>query len=223
MSAATPLSTPVILLTGFEPFGGDRLNPSWEVALALNGALVAGARVVPVCLPCRFAESLLVLRQALREHRPALVLCLGLAASRAELSLERVAINVDDARIPDNAGQQPIDQPVVAGAPAAYFSRLPIKAVVQGLQALGVPAGVSQSAGTFVCNHVFFGLMHELRRRKQVKAGFMHLPLLPEMLTGPTDGRFSLALAQQVAGVQHALELSLLVPCDLPLSQGTIE
>lgn len=222
MSPAEPLPTPVILLTGFEPFGGDSLNPSWEVALALNGALVAGARVVSVCLPCRFGESLVELRQALRLHRPALVLCLGLAANRAELSLERLAVNVDDARIPDNAGQQPVDKPVVAGAPVAYFSRLPIKAIVQGLQALGLPAGVSQSAGTFVCNHVYFGLMHALRRRAQVRAGFMHLPLLPEMLAGPADGRFSLALAQQVAGVRHALELSLRLANDLPLSQGAL-
>ena len=99
MSPASPLPTPVILLTGFEPFGGDSLNPSWEVALALNGALVAGARVVSVCLPCRFGESLVLLRQALRQHRPALVLCLGLAANRAELSLERLAVNVDEAAV----------------------------------------------------------------------------------------------------------------------------
>lgn len=222
MRPPAPLPTPLILLTGFEPFGGDSLNPSWEVAQALNGALVAGARVVSVCLPCRFGESLVVLRRALRVHRPVLVLCLGLAASRAELSLERVAINVDDARIPDNAGQQPIDRPVVAGAPAACFCRLPIKAIVQGLQALGLPAGVSQSAGTFVCNHVFFGLMHALRRRGQVRAGFMHLPLLPEMLAGPDDSRFSLALAQQVAGVRQALQLSLRLEHDVPLSQGAL-
>jgi pyroglutamyl-peptidase len=222
MSPIAPMPKPLILLTGFEPFGGDRLNPSWEVARALNGAVVSGARVESLCLPCRFGESLVLLRQALRQHRPGLVLCLGLAANRAELSLERVAINVDDARIPDNAGQQPIDRPVVVGAPAAYFSRLPSKAIVQGLQALGLPAGVSQSAGTFVCNHVFFGLMHALRRRAQVRAGFMHLPLLPEMLTGPADGRFSLALTQQVAGVQHALALSLGLSADLPLSQGAL-
>lgn len=222
MSPIAFVPNPLVLLTGFEPFGGDRLNPSWEVARALNGAVVSGARVVSLCLPCRFGESLVLLRQALREHRPALVLCLGLAANRAELSLERVAINVDDARMPDNAGQQPVDQPVVAGAPVAYFSRLPIKAIVQGLQTLGLPAGVSQSAGTFVCNHVFFGLMHELRRQTQVRAGFMHLPLLPEMQTGPTDGRFSLALAQQVAGVEHALGLSLRLSSDLALPQGAL-
>lgn len=216
------LPDPVILLTGFEPFGGDSLNPSWEVARVLHGAPVAGACVVSVCLPCEFGESLAVLRQALRQHRPVLVLCLGLAASRAELSLERVAVNVDDARIPDNAGRQPIDQPVVPGATTAYFSRLPIKAIVQGLQAQGLPAGVSQSAGTFVCNHVFFGLMHALRRRPQVRAGFMHLPLLPEMLDGPADGRFSLPLVRQSAGVRLALELGLQLARDLPLSQGAL-
>lgn len=223
MSTTTSPHTVPVLLTGFEPFNGDSLNPSWEVARALDGRVVAGGRIVSVCLPCSFGASLAQLRKALLQHQPALVLCLGLAANRGELSLERVAINVDDARIPDNAGRQPIDQPVVVGAPAAYFTRLPIKAIVQALHALGLPAGVSQTAGTFVCNHVFYGLMHELRRHTHVKAGFMHLPLLPEMLHEPFDTRPSLPLESQVEGVHRALALSLRLPTDLPRSGGALE
>ena len=161
-----------VLVTGFEPFGGDAVNPSWEIAARLDGWMVRDssgtdiARVRAVRLPCVFGESLEVLGQALARHRPVAGIGLGLAASRDDISVERVAINVDDARIPDNAGRQPIDLPVRTGAPAAYWSTLPIKAIVAALQAAGIPVSVSQSAGTFVCNHVFYGLAHRLARRQ---------------------------------------------------------
>jgi pyroglutamyl-peptidase len=141
-----------ILVTGFEPFGGQSLNPSWEVAHALNGLALEGAQVVSVQLPCVFAQALPVLQLTLAQHRPDIVLALGQAEGRCDFSVERVAINVMDARIADNAGAQPIDVPAVAGAPAAYFSTLPIKALVAGLRAGGFPASVSQTAGTFVCS-----------------------------------------------------------------------
>ncbi len=142
-----------ILLTGFEPFGGQSLNPSWEVARALHGLQwpgLLGAQVVAVQLPCVFAQALPALQQALTQHTPDIVLALGQAEGRCDLSVERVAINVMDARIPDNAGALPIDVPVIAGGPAAYFSTLPIKSLVAGLKAAGFPASVSQTAGTFV-------------------------------------------------------------------------
>ena len=155
VAAPRPSRPATVLLTGFDPFGGDALNPSWEIARALHRRQIAGHRVLAAQLPTVFGASLARLDELLAAHRPALVICLGLAAGRAALSLERVAINVDDARIPDNAGAQPVDTPVVAGAPAAYFSTLPIKAMRQAMLAAGVPAEVSQTAGTFVCNHVF--------------------------------------------------------------------
>ena len=196
-----------VLLTGFEPFGGQSLNPSWEVARALHGQAIAGAQVSAVQLPCVFAKALPALQQALAQHRPDLVLALGQAEGRSDLSLERVAINLMDARIPDNAGEQPIDVPVVAGGPAAYFSTLPIKAMVAGLRQAGFPASVSATAGTFVCNQVFYGLQH-LLAGQDVRSGFMHLPLLPEQAAlwpGPTLP--SWPVQQQVAGVQQALAL----------------
>jgi pyroglutamyl-peptidase len=194
-------------LTGFEPFGGDAINPSWEVARALHGERVGGARVVAVQLPCVFGQAQQVLGEALTRHRPQVVLCLGLAANRNELSVERVGINVDDARIPDNAGAQPIDEPAIAGAPAAYFATLPIKAIVAALQRAGLPAAVSQTAGTFVCNHVLFALMHLLRRRRGVRGGFMHVPLLPAQAA--LLGLPGLALAEQIEGARTVLKTTL--------------
>lgn len=199
-----------VLVTGFEPFDGQSLNPSWEVARALHGVVMAGAEVTAVQLPCVFALALPALQQALASHRPDIVLALGQAEGRCDFSVERVAINVQDARIPDNAGAQPIDVPVVAGGPAAYFSSLPIKALVAGLRAAGFPASVSQTAGTFVCNQVFYGLQHALAGQG-VHSGFMHLPLLPEQAAhwkGPALSSWPASLL--VAGVQQALALLVL-------------
>lgn len=200
-------ATPTILLTGFDPFDGEPVNPSALVADALDGASIAGARVHALCLPVAFRTSLRVLRGALRRHRPVLVVALGQAGGRAELSIERVAVNVDDARIPDNAGARPIDVPVVRGGPAAYFSTLPIKAIVAALHARGVPAAVSQTAGTFVCNHVFYGLRHALAG-SPVRAGFVHVPYLPRQ-AAPWPGTPSLPLETMIDGVRTVLEVAM--------------
>jgi len=198
-----------ILVTGFEPFGGQSLNPSWEVARALHGAVIAGAVVTAVQLPCVFAQALPALQQALAQHKPDIVLALGQAEGRCDFSVERVAINVMDARIADNAGAQPIDVPVIDGGPAAFFSTLPIKSLVAGLKAAGFPASVSQTAGTFVCNQVFYALQHMLAG-SGVHSGFVHLPLLPEQAAhwkGPTLP--SWPASWQTAGVAQALDVLL--------------
>jgi len=216
-----PTVLPTVLLMGFEPFGGESINPSWRVAQALHGEVIAGAQVVAVQLPCVFGVALSALQQALAQHGPhlVLVLALGQATGRCELTPERVAINVDDARIPDNAGARPVDTAVVPGGPAAYFSTLPIKAMVAAMRAEGVPASVSQTAGTFVCNHVFYGLMHALQTRRGVRGGFMHVPLLPEQ-AARLPGQPSLELATQVAGVRVALSTALLWHDDLHATGG---
>ena len=215
-----------ILVTGFEPFGGQSLNPSWEVARALNGLALEGAQVTSVQLPCVFAQALPALQQALAHLSPDIVLSLGQAEGRCDFSVERVAINVQDARIPDNAGAQPIDVPVIAGGPAAYFSTLPIKTLVAGLKAAGFPASVSQTAGTFVCNQVFYALQHTLAGLG-VHSGFMHLPLLPEQAAqwkGPTLPSWPASL--QIAGVTQALTLLLAQRqqglADAAISGGTL-
>jgi pyroglutamyl-peptidase len=222
MTSAMNTTEPALLLTGFEPFGGEDINPSWEVARALDGERIAGARVVARRLPCVFGEASAVLSQAVADLRPGLALALGQAAGRSDFSLERVAINIDDARIPDNAGAQPIDAPVIPGAPAAYLARLPIKAMVAALREAGFPASVSNSAGTFVCNHVFFGLMHELAPVPAARGGFMHLPLLPRQ-AARQPGQPSLPLATLVEGVCVALNCAVRHQgSDLRESAGTI-
>lgn len=198
------LRQPRLLLTGFEPFGGETINPSWEVARSLHGREIDSARVVAEPLPCAFGRSLPALQAALRRHRPAAVLCLGLAGSRSAISIERVAVNLADARIADNDGAQPLDQPVCAGGPAAYFLRLPAKAIVARLLAQGLPAELSHSAGSFVCNQVAYGLMRSLRRRPGVPAGFIHLPPLPQQAAQHPHSR-PLALDQQVRAIALAL------------------
>lgn len=209
----------IILLTGFEPFGGEAVNPSWQIAHSLDGEVIEGARVVAQQLPCVFGESLRVLRRALKDHAPHLVLALGQAGGRTDLTPERIAINVNDARMPDNAGQRPIDTPVVPGAPAARFSTLPIKAMVAAMQAAGVRASVSQTAGTYVCNHVFYGLMQALHRQAGVRAGFMHVPLAPEQAAA-LGGQPSMTLAEMQHGVRVALAAALTAASDLHISGG---
>lgn len=195
-----------LLVTGFEPFGGDATNPSGDAARLLDGARVAGRPVVGQVLPCVFAEAPAQLRALVQAHRPALLLCLGLAASRRGFHLERVAINLIDARIADNAGAQPVDVPVRAGGPAAAFARLPVKAMAQALREAGHAAEVSWSAGSFVCNQ----LMYELLRSRVPQAGFLHLG---GDLAGPAI----------VEGTRVALRAARTGAEDLPVSAGRID
>jgi pyroglutamyl-peptidase len=179
-----------ILITGFEPFGGESLNPSWEVAKCLEGVVIDGAQLIVAQLPCLFAQSLPVLHQLLQAHQPHIVLALGQADGRSDFSIERVAINVCDARIPDNNGAQPVDIPVVPDGPAAYFSTLPIKKLASSLKLKGFPAAISQTAGTFVCNQVFYGLQHFLQGQG-VLSGFVHVPLTPSQAAQRTGASLS--------------------------------
>ncbi len=219
MAPSRPPARPTILLVAFEPFGGEALNPAWEAVAMLHGRRVAGHRIVARCLPVAFGTSLRVLRAALRDTRPRLVLAVGQAGGRAAISLERVAINVDDARIPDNAGLQPIDEPVVPGGPAAYFTTLPVKAMLVALRQAGIPAEVSQTAGTYVCNHVFYGLMHALRRRPGVAAGFIHVPWSPAQAAAhaPAPG---LPTETVVDGLRIALRVAATCGADARVAAG---
>lgn len=214
--------TATILLTGFEPFGGESVNPSWEIARALDGWLCEGRTVRAVRLPCAFGDTLRTLDEALAAHRPELAVCLGQAGGRSEISIERVALNVDDARIPDNLGRQPIDAAIVADGPAAYFSTLPIKAMARDLRDAGIAAAVSNTAGTFVCNHVFYALMHRLASAPvpaRARGGFVHVPYTPEQVAG-RPGQPTMALATQIEGIRRALRSAVLTRADVRETAG---
>jgi pyroglutamyl-peptidase len=209
-----------VLVTGFEPFGGETLNPSALVAKALDGRQVADRLVAGRVLPCVFGKSLAAIELELKRTQPELVICTGLAGGRAEITVERVAINIEDADIPDNEGNQPVDHPVIPGCPAAYWSTLPIKAIVAALGMAGLPAAISQSAGTYVCNHVFYGLMHRLAGMAAVRGGFIHVPYMPEQTDGVAMVAPSLPLDQIIRGVELAIETSLTTQQDLRVAGG---
>lgn len=207
-----------VLVTGFDPFGGSAVNPSWDAIHALNGREIAGHRVVGGEIPTVFGASLKRLQALMEEHRPRLVICTGQAGGRPAISLERVAINVNDARIPDNVGARPIDLPIVAGGPAAYFTSLPIKAMLQRLIDAGVRAEVSQTAGTFVCNQTFYGLMHLLAQPawEGVRGGLVHVPWLPE------QGQPSMRLDEIVRGLEIAIACALSTHHDIRKEAGAL-
>lgn len=210
-----------ILLTGFEPFGGQSINPSWQaVQLAAAELTDAGYVVHTLELPCVFGQSAGVLSSALNEERPDLVLCVGQAGGRGRLSLERVAINIDDARIPDNAGNSPVDSAVVDGGPAAYFSSLPIKASLLELRRIGIPAEVSQSAGTYVCNHVFYALMQELQCgvHRGAKGGFVHIPFSPEQV--PDSSVASMETTTAASALAAIVRVSVATGGDIAMAAG---
>lgn len=218
------MSTPgLVLLTGFAPFGGESINPSAEIARALDGSVIAGHRVVGAVLPTEFGRALPTLESLLERHRPSLVLASGQAGGRAQISLERVAINWIDAHDVDNAGMRPVDVPVVAGGPNAYFSTLPLNTMLARLGAAGLPAAISYSAGTFVCNQVFFGLLHRLAawaerdapEQTPRRGGFVHLPYLPEQVARH-PGAPSLPREAEIAAVRICLEVALTTPVDGP-------
>jgi pyroglutamyl-peptidase len=210
-----------VLLTGFEPFDGETENPSLLIARALDGATIGGHRVIGAALPTEFARALVELDTLIEQHRPALVLALGQAGGRAEISLERVAINLIDARIADNAGAQPVDVAVIAAAPNAYFSTLPLKAMLRALQAAKIPAALSHTAGTFVCNQVFFGLAHRLARaRRRVRGGFIHVPYLPQQAARQSDAA-SMPLATMIQAIALCIYTALTTRDDVHFAGGS--
>ena len=207
-----------VLLTGFTPFAGEMVNPSWQAVRALGGATIEGTRVVVAELPCEFDASLPALWRAVRRHEPRVAIAVGLAGGRDGISLERVAINMIDARIPDNAGAQPVDVPVLGSGAAAFFSTLPIKGALLELQRAGIPAHISQTAGTYVCNQVFYALMHALRRRRNTRAGFVHVPWLPEQAAA--HGQPGMPLDQMTKALEIIVRTALTARGDTRIAAG---
>ena len=190
-----------IIVTGFDPFGGEKINPSIECVKALPE--VEGVELIRLELPTVFKESAKRLNEVINEVKPDAVLSVGQAGGRPGITMERIAINVDDARIPDNINQQPIDEEIQVEGEAAYFSTLPIKRIVKAIREAGISAEVSNSAGTFVCNHIMYqALFAATKADKPFKAGFMHIPFIPEQ----TADKPSLPLEESTKALQIAIE-----------------
>ena len=214
-----------ILVTGFDPFGGEKINPALETIKRLPDA-VLGARIIKLEIPTVVGKSLAKIQEAVEKENPDVVLSIGQAGGRSEITVERVGINIDDCRIPDNEGNQPIDEPIVAGGPSAYFVTVPIKAIVEKIKANKIPASISNTAGTFICNHVCYGVAHLAAARtaagKPMKSGFIHIPFLPEQGIGKPALTPSMSLETIVSGITHALEAIVEHDSDIKVSGGKI-
>lgn len=192
-----------VLLTGFEPFGGDRTNPAGEAVHLVAARWRGPEQLVTAVLPVTFAGAAARLRQLIAEHEPHLILGCGLAGGREKIGVERIAVNLRDARIPDNAGAQPVDEPSVAGAPAAHFATIPVKAVTRAIAAAGIPVELSWSAGTFVCNDVFFTARDAA---PGTRVGFLHVPWAAG---AAPEGAASLPLDALVRALEIAIRVAL--------------
>ena len=211
-----------VLLTGFDPFGGEQINPAWEAVQQCYKLDIPNVEVIIKQIPTVFHRSLEVLESSMAEVQPDVVICVGQAGGRADVTVERLAINVDDARIPDNEGNQPIDQPIIEEGPVAYWSTLPIKAIVKEVRLAGIPASVSQTAGTFVCNHLFYGLAHLIATRfTRTKGGFIHIPYLPEQAVR-FPGQPSMGLMSVKKALEVIVRTSVRVEQDIKAIEGQI-
>ncbi|AZN40768.1 pyroglutamyl-peptidase I [Paenibacillus albus] len=214
-----------VLLTGFDPFGGDVINPSWEVVSRLHHRKLEGLEELEVearQLPTVFHTSLKMLRQLLLDVKPDVVICVGQAGGRSEIAIERVAVNLSDARIPDNEGNQPIDEPIIPEGPAAYWSTLPVKAIAASIRKAGIPASVSYSAGTFVCNHLFYGLQHMLTSEfPSMRGGFIHIPYLPAQVAERSNMPW-MSLDDMERAIAIAAQTSVRLKQDIIAAEGRL-
>ncbi len=210
-----------ILVTGFTPFGGEKINPSYEAVKQLDGQIL-DARIVKAEIPTVFGKSIKNLEQLIEDERPDVVLCVGQAGGRFEISIERVAINVDDARIQDNEGNQPIDLPIYEDGRNAYFSNLPIKAIIKRIKESNIPASVSNTAGTFVCNHIMYGLLYLIDKKyPNIRGGFIHVPFVPEQVLEQRNLP-SMSIQQIVRGLTCSIEAIISNKEDIKMVGGKI-
>ena len=207
-----------LLLTAFTPFDGERINPALE-AVKLVKDKIGNLLIVKLEVPTVFGQSIDTVREAIEREKPDFVLSIGQAGGRAEITPERVAINLNDARIPDNEGNQPIDEPVFPDGENAYFSTLPVKAMVEAIREEGIPSSLSNSAGTFVCNHLMYGVLYYLNKRPGMKAGFIHVPYIPEQTKNKKEMP-ALELSEIVRGLEAAITAIAINGTDKKLAYG---
>jgi len=195
-----------ILITAFEPFGGDTVNPALEAVKQMKDE-IAGARIVKLTIPTVFGKSINIVHKAMCEEQPDAVLCIGQAGGRSDITPERVAINIDDAHIHDNEGNQPLGTPVFADGPSAYFSSLPVKEIVQIICEGELPSSLSNTAGTFVCNHLMYGVLYYIDKEfPDMCGGFIHVPFLPSQVIGRSTATPSMSLQDIVSGLELAIQ-----------------
>lgn len=210
-----------ILVTGFEPFGGEKINPALEVVQRLPET-IAGAEVVKVQIPVVFGEDVAAVKAAVESCDPDIVLCVGQAGGRTHITPEFVGINYVDARIPDNAGNQPVAEAIVEGAPEAYFTKLPVRAMVARMKEAGIPAAVSYTAGTFCCNEVMYGLLHLIAtEHPEIRGGFLHVPYAPEQAVDLSATTPSMTVDMMVKGITLGLEAAVENVEDTGAGSGT--
>ena len=207
-----------LLLTAFTPFDGEKINPALE-AVKLVKDRIGNLLIVKLEVPTVFGKSIDTVRDAIEREKPDFVLSIGQAGGRAEITPERVAINLDDARIPDNEGNQPIDEPIFPDGENAYFSTLPVKAMVEAIRKEGLPSSLSNSAGTYVCNHLMYGVLYYLDKRPGIKVGFIHVPYIPEQTKNKKEMP-ALELSEIVRGLEAAITAIAINGTDKKLAYG---
>lgn len=213
-----------VLITGFDPFGGEKINPAFE-AVKLIPNEIEGAEVVKLEIPTVFGDSVEKVVAKMTEVNPDIVICIGQAGGRFEVTPERVAINCDDARIPDNQGKQPLNKEIYQDGENAYFSNLPVKAMVEEIKKAGVPSSLSNTAGTFVCNHIMYGVLYHVDKNpnfQNIKAGFIHVPYMTEQAVGKGNVA-SLSLETIAKGLEAAVRAAVLNDKDLDVVAGKID
>lgn len=210
-----------VLVTGFDPFGGDSVNPAYEAVKMIPNE-VAGAKVIKLEIPTVFKESGEVLEAAINEHKPDIVICVGQAGGRSAVSFERVAINLAEARIPDNKGNQPIGSKLEEDGATAYFTTLPIKAMMKNVQEHGLPAYISYTAGTFVCNDIMYRLLYMIEKDfTGVKGGFIHVPFEPTQVINRPVGTPSMPIQTIADSLHYAIEAAVTTDVDIEENTGT--
>ncbi|MBQ5868365.1 MAG: pyroglutamyl-peptidase I [Lachnospiraceae bacterium] len=208
-----------VLVTGFDPFGGESINPAWEAVKVIKDE-IAGAEVVKMQIPTVVGKSIAKIHDKMVEINPDIVIAVGQAGGRFGVTPERVAINVTDARIPDNEGNQPIDEPIFADGDAAYFSNLPVKAMVQEIKNAGYPTSLSNTAGTYICNHVMYGILYYIQKEfPNVRGGFIHVPFAASQVVNKPNTP-SMAIADITAAIEAAIKAAVEHQADIKAIGG---
>ncbi len=209
-----------ILVTGFDPFGGEPVNPAFEAVKLLPSA-IAGADIVKLEIPTVFGKCDAVVEAAIESERPDVVLSIGQAGGRFDITVERVAVNIADGRIADNEGNQPIDQVIRAEGENAYFATVPVKAMVERIRAKGIPSSVSYTAGSYVCNYIMYCVAHSIAKRHPgMRSGFIHVPFMPSQAIGKPVNTPTMSIETIAKALEAAIEAIVETKADIRSAEG---